>query len=335
MPSSRLALAVLLSFASGCDNPQDSADHQVLAGTEPAPSGACPHGGTRVLSGLDLDGNGVLDASEVTVTRDVCADAPSAPGALVRLDAEAPGSRCPRGGTAVRSGLDRNHDGILTDDEVMIVDYLCRGQVLIAVERLDRVAGCLQGGVAIHTGQDEDGNGVLDTSEITATRTECSDTVVGNAVIHGADGMAALAHIKVVTGVLHVFGDAPIQVALPDLEFVGDIEIAGTSRLASLSLPRLGRVNGRIAISQNAELTEIRLPVLEDVAQLLVINGAPKLERVSLPALTHVGTALDLSGNPSLAQIELGALIEVGRDVKIQLAPAIARRVRVRRAASP
>jgi len=327
MPSSRLALAVLLLVlllvASGCDDRQGSADHRVLAGTEPAPSDACPHGGTRVLSGLDLDGNGVLDASEVTVTRDVCADAPSDPGALVRLDAEPPGSRCPRGGTAVRSGLDRNHDGILTQDEVITVDYLCRGQVLIAVERLDRVAGCLQGGVAIHTGQDEDGNGVLDTSEITATRTECSDAVVANAFVYSAAGVAALAHIKVITGTLTISGDVPIQVVLPDLEFVGAVEIVRTSRLASLSLPRLQRVGGMLAIHDNAELTEIRLPALEDVAQLLLIHDAPKLERVSLPALTRVGTALDLSGTPSLARVELGLLLQVGGDVQIRSAPAL------------
>jgi len=301
----------------------------VLAGTEPAPPGACPHGGTRVRSGLDRDGNGVLDASEVTVTRDVCADAPSdpggpsEPGALVRIEAEAPGSRCPRGGTAVRSGLDRDHDGILTEDEVITVDYLCRGQVLIAIEQLDRVAGCLQGGVAIHTGQDEDGNGVLDTSEIMATRTECSDAVVANAVIYSADRVAALAHVKVVTGTLTVFGDAPVQVVLPELEFVGAVEIVRTSQLAQLSLPRLQRVGGMLAINDNAELTEIGLPALEDVAQVLMIHGAPKLGRVSLPALTRVGATLELSGNPSLAQIELGLLTEVGGNVLIRSAPAL------------
>jgi hypothetical protein len=84
MPSCCVALAALLIFASGCGDHQDSADHRVLAGTEPAPSGACPHGGTRVLSGLDLDGNGVLDATEVTVARDVCADAPSVRGRAAR-----------------------------------------------------------------------------------------------------------------------------------------------------------------------------------------------------------------------------------------------------------
>ena len=51
-------------------------DSLISFAAEP-PGAACQYGGQRVLSGLDLDGNGVLGAGEVTSTAYVCSAAPA------------------------------------------------------------------------------------------------------------------------------------------------------------------------------------------------------------------------------------------------------------------
>ena len=324
MPSSRLAFALFLVAVTSCAPSHDSSP-AVLAGTEPSPEAACPHGGTRVLGGLDLDGNGVLDPPEVRTTHDVCSDAPPGLDTLVRIDPEVPDLQCPRGGTAVRSGLDRNHDGVLADDEVDHIDHLCRGLALIDVERFEHVAGCLDGGAAIHSGQDDNGNGVLDRSEITATRIECSEAVVASAFIQGPADVAALAHVKVVTGLLVISGDAPIQTVLPDLELVGGgLHVVHAPQLASLSLPRLQHDSGPLVVTGDDELREILLPTLEDVADTLAITADPKLERISLPVLGSVGGAqLDLSNNAALTQVELRSLEDVAGELRATSDPAL------------
>jgi hypothetical protein len=60
---------------------------------------------------------------------------------LVRLDDEAPGTHCPLGGTAIRTGVDTNNDGTLEDDEITGTTYVCsQGPVSGAVLEGDYVA---------------------------------------------------------------------------------------------------------------------------------------------------------------------------------------------------
>lgn len=89
----------------------------------------CPFGGSAVQSGIDANGNGVLDASEVQVLTVLCAPEPAAPTVLRIVDQPA-GPQCAVGGTAVESGPDRNGNHVLDDDEVAHVDYICRDVVI-------------------------------------------------------------------------------------------------------------------------------------------------------------------------------------------------------------
>lgn len=121
-------------------------------------SEACPSGGVLVLTGLDVDGDGVLAEAEVSASESVCngadgedgtdgaagadgADgAPGADGAagadgadgsagansLIATDVLAAGdTRCPDGGLLVRVGSDANGDGALSEDEVTDEETLC------------------------------------------------------------------------------------------------------------------------------------------------------------------------------------------------------------------
>ena len=72
----------------------------------PATAAQCPFGGTVVQSGLDSNGNGVLDGAEATATSFVCNGRPGANGAAgaashVVVTAEPPGPNCDNGGEKI------------------------------------------------------------------------------------------------------------------------------------------------------------------------------------------------------------------------------------------
>ncbi len=86
------------------------------------PAGAnCPAGGVRIQSGLDLNGDGILEASEVTETSYVC----EASASLVNVVPEPAGANCAFGGEAIQTGLDTNGDGILEAGEMQHTAYVC------------------------------------------------------------------------------------------------------------------------------------------------------------------------------------------------------------------
>lgn len=134
-----------------------AAGMRTLVATAAEPAGAnCASGGTRVQSGSDADGNGVLDAGEVAATAYVCHGAQGAQGAagaqgptgltgaagaagpagatgaagmraLIATAAEPVGANCSSGGTRVQSGGDANGNGTLDAGEVAATAYVCHG----------------------------------------------------------------------------------------------------------------------------------------------------------------------------------------------------------------
>jgi hypothetical protein len=113
----------------------------------------CLQGGSLVSAGLDLNGNSVLDSSEVTTFDYVCNGTAGASGSvgtngsngtngtngsdgtngaaafnsLVGIGVEPAGKNCVFGGSEVTSGLDKNADNILDKDEVTSTAYVCHG----------------------------------------------------------------------------------------------------------------------------------------------------------------------------------------------------------------
>jgi hypothetical protein len=128
---------------------------RALASMEP-PGVNCPAGGARLDSGIDLDGNGILDASEIVSTQYVCNGNPGAAGAagatgtpgaagwagapgsagtngtsgltaLVQMSPEPAGAHCGIGGTKVSAGADANANGTLDGVEATSIAYVCDG----------------------------------------------------------------------------------------------------------------------------------------------------------------------------------------------------------------
>ena len=111
-----------------CNPPDPGPDPlpRVLVRTQAEPPGRnCEHGGTVVHSGLDLDGDGILDVDEATETAYVCETPDAPPRVLSRVEPVAPGASCSFGGTAVYSGPDANGDGTLETEEIESSAFVC------------------------------------------------------------------------------------------------------------------------------------------------------------------------------------------------------------------
>ncbi|MEO7734009.1 MAG: hypothetical protein ABIY55_23805, partial [Kofleriaceae bacterium] len=76
---------------------------------------------------------------------------PPPPASLTRYDAEPAGANCPYGGTVIRTGLDRNADGVVQDSEVVRTDYVCNAatSTLIRKDPLAPSLDCPDGGFAV------------------------------------------------------------------------------------------------------------------------------------------------------------------------------------------
>ena len=101
----------------------------------------CPHGGVVFEHGIDSNGNGQLEPTEVSTQHIVCNGADGQDGAtgangqnginsLINL-ADATTDECPNGGTRIEVGLDNGdgegiaYDGVLHADEIDSITLMC------------------------------------------------------------------------------------------------------------------------------------------------------------------------------------------------------------------
>jgi len=84
----------------------------------------CATGGQAIETGADINGNGALDATEVTHTSYVCGGA-DGQQPVIRIDAEPAGANCTGGGSAIHTGIDTNGDSIHEDSEIQSTTCLC------------------------------------------------------------------------------------------------------------------------------------------------------------------------------------------------------------------
>ncbi len=154
----------------GCGD--NTAEQLISTAPLAAGSTACAAGGVAISIGGDSNGNGTLDASEVTSTQNVC----NTPGSITTLTPAAPDATCPGGGVLVQTGGDTNGDGMLETGEVGSTQEICTAPTPTLTTVLPVAGGdvhCPIGGTAVETGLDTNANGMLDASEVAATDYEC------------------------------------------------------------------------------------------------------------------------------------------------------------------
>ncbi|GEM_PF-3823667 len=210
------SLAVLFVFLfAGCSLPGDETnvtDRSVAVKTSPvSPGEECPNGGIAIDTGIDENGNGILDPEEVDNTQIVCNGTDGSDGliSLISISDEPAGDNCAGGGVKIEAGLDQNYNGILDPEEVEETRYVCDGtngtdgtdgedgsdglSTLVSVSEEPEGDNCTNGGIKIEAGLDDDRDGLLDPEEV-------DDTVY---VCDGADGVDGL------TSLISVSDEAP------------------------------------------------------------------------------------------------------------------------------
>jgi len=238
-------------------------------------------------------------------------DALVEPALLTRRDVEPLGKNCLLGGMAIRTGLDRNGDGVLGDDEVDHTEYLCNvpTTVLVRKDPLAPSLECPAGGVAVRTGIDDNGDGVLDDAEIDQTTYLCNSLELWDGDFTERDWndplkVAALRGARVVVGSLTIQTIAPAE--LPLLELVtGDLTVS--PGMGAVTLDALLGVHGRLFVS--GDCTLLAAPKLQHVDGPLQTwsdaHGA-----LSLPGLQTIGGDVLLGG--ALGGLHLDQLTSIG-----------------------
>jgi len=336
---------LVLVLATGCGDIELDRlvkQHPPLTWLEPEPVGPhCAHGGHAVHTGLDLNGDGVLDGDEVTATTYACATA--TPGVLVHLQALPPGGPCPLGGHLSRAGQDLNGNEVLEDDEVTREVYGCteRSSNPVVHRTTNRPLhiptaplGCRWDYTLLEAGLDSNGNGVLDNDEVRAQQPVCVNPaqLVVTYVLEPASATCPEGGTRVQAGA-DVNGDGVLEeeellvttfVCEPLHTLYGPYTVRTSADVAALQ--RISRIQGSLLVV-DAALTELRLPGLAVVDQTLRIESNSLLTLVDLPGLRFVGHDLDISGNVALRKLATGSAnaqqLLVGRSLILRNNPLL------------
>jgi hypothetical protein len=317
------SLAILLTSVVGCGDPpasmaRDGGPPHSTDGNPPPPivtrrdaepAGAhCPNGGTAIRVGHDGDGDGVLDDGEVEHTEYVCNDAaPTTPKTLVRKDPLPPGKECPSGGSAVRTGADRNGNGVLDDDEVENTIYACSDSDVwegdfTSADWSDAEKVARLGRVRVVTGS-------LTIDPASAVHLPLLELVAGNLKVDRPVQLLDLPALRNVGGNAELDTPAIDALVLPALDRVaGELRFVGNgANGTSIAAPRLGQVGGNLVFFWGC-LGEVTMPSLRTIGGTLDLEGA--LTAVGLDALESVGgdLLLDDRSLPKLALPKLGAI---------------------------
>ncbi len=88
----------------------------------------CNSGGLKIISGIDLNNNGILDMDEIDETKYICNGESGSDGILSLMDIlpEPAGENCFNGGYKIISGLDINQNSSLDENEIQNTEYLCQ-----------------------------------------------------------------------------------------------------------------------------------------------------------------------------------------------------------------
>jgi hypothetical protein len=254
---------------------------------------------------------------------------PTSPPALVRRDPVPAGGTCKYGGAALHTGVDKNRNGVLDDEEITATTYVCDPSTTPLIRRDPIAAGldCPAGGVAIRAGIDVNGNGMLEDTEIEETTRLCNSLELWEGDFNDTNWsdpvkVAALQGARVVTGSLFILSTDAVR--LPLLEIVGG-GLLVANRTPSVALPALRHVGGSLEL--DTPVVDGPLAALERVGGNLVLssNGAPGASAsIAAPQLTEVGGELAISvaarGEVSLpALTSVGSLGEWGQLTVLQL----------------
>lgn len=176
---SPLALSLLVLSGCGSDSEDKPTPRLSTASSVStfSVSEQCPNGGVVISSGIDENGNGLLDISEIDTNQTVC-NGTQGNNSLVDIVDEAAGANCAAGGVKINSGLDIDNSGTLDQNEVTSSKYVCNGSdgqtSLLAISDEPSGENCANGGQKIEQGLDLDQSNSLSPEEVELSRYICN-----------------------------------------------------------------------------------------------------------------------------------------------------------------
>ncbi|MCP4755787.1 MAG: hypothetical protein GY866_33400 [Proteobacteria bacterium] len=180
-------LIVLLIAFIGCKTTEEEPEENVFTNNKSSAASTyslavgdanCPNGGVAIETGIDENGNGVLDDDEVDETQYVCNGVSGQNGAdgqdgadgqgdsgtnsLVSISDEPAGVNCTVGGKIIETGLDNGDgggtagDNTLQPGEIDSAEYVCNGasgddglKSLVKVTNETAGTNCTNGGLKV------------------------------------------------------------------------------------------------------------------------------------------------------------------------------------------
>lgn len=177
-------LLFFIVFFAGCEKEGlDGKSYLVKIDNEPIGDN-CTSGGYKIMSGLDINENNVLDGDEVQTTNYLCHGndglfGPEGLKSLIRADEESKSDNCKEGGYRISTGIDFNDNDTLDEEEIQSTQFICHGSNgvdgsdgtngLNSIIRIDvepRGDNCVEGGYRVNSGIDINRNNLLDDNEV-------------------------------------------------------------------------------------------------------------------------------------------------------------------------
>lgn len=141
-----------------------------------------------------------------------CSEDPAEPtngvdgfNALVDIQNEAAGENCSTGGVKISVGQDSNENGVLDDDEVSSISFICNGSsgsngeegpALVARTSPEEPGeNCEAGGTLVEIGADQNGNNALDNNEVQTSFFVCNGLDGSDGTGSGSDGLSSLIRV--------------------------------------------------------------------------------------------------------------------------------------------
>lgn len=182
---------------SGADGQDGANGTSIVINAKPTKCGQ--YGGEAFDIGEDANADGVLDATEVVISVDICngydgRDGMDPPTSLIDTTEEPAGNNCANGGVKIEAGVDDNFDGKLYPEEVDTTQYICDGgssatTMLTSYSPPSTSMGCDVGGSIISHGLDNgDGGGTAANGQLEAGELDYSTTFCTKSTFVRVDG---------------------------------------------------------------------------------------------------------------------------------------------------
>jgi hypothetical protein len=203
----------------------------------------CSNGGYKIVSGVDLNNNNILDSNEIQTVKYICNGSNGANGSnsLAALVSEPAGPNCNTGGYKLNTGVDLNNNNVLDPSEITNSQYICNGATgsnsLMALVKESAGSNCPNGGYKVNSGIDINKNNVLDASEIQSTTFICN----------GNDGFNSLISVKA-------------EAAGNNCTYGGYSFNTGTD-IDKNGVLDANEITGTTYVCNNTSINEIRLPL--------------------------------------------------------------------------